>query len=193
MSGDGDEGTVFRDLISLTLLGFVALVVMMYPHLNPPTAGDDIAKPAGNMTVEARWPDKQDVDVDLWVLAPGDSPVGYTRKHGAVFDLLRDDLGSESDSTGLNYEFAFCRGLPDGEYVVNVHWYSDRHAAGGPVIVRVVVTITPAVEGRAPVVVASKDIPLRHVGEQITVVRFTLDDGSVAPGSVHDLPKRLRS
>ena len=193
MSDDGDEGTVFRDLISLALLGFVALVVMMYPFLNPPTAGDDTAKPAGNMIVEARWPDHQDVDVDLWVLAPGDSPVGYTHKHGAVFDLLRDDLGSESDSTGLNYEFAFCRGTPDGEYVVNVHWYSDRHEFGGPVFVRVVVTITPAVEGGSPVVVASKDIALRHVGEQITVVRFTLDGGAVTPGSVHDLPKRLRS
>lgn len=192
MSED-DDGTVFRDLISLALLGFVAIAVLMLPHLHPPTEGQSIAKPAGNMVVEARWPDGQDVDVDLWVLAPGDKPVGYTSKHGTVFDLLRDDLGTEADSTGLNYEFAFCRGLPDGEYVVNVHWYSDKHAAGAVVVVRVVVTITPALQGRTPIQVTSKDITLRHVGEQITVVRFTLDGGEIAPGSVHDLPKKLRS
>ena len=42
---DGDDGTVFRDVIMLALLGFVTIVVLLLPHLNPapdrPRAGVD--------------------------------------------------------------------------------------------------------------------------------------------------------
>jgi hypothetical protein len=40
-----------------------------------------------------------------------------------VFNLLRDDLGKAQDLTDNNYEVACSRGLPPGEYVVNVHMY----------------------------------------------------------------------
>ena len=80
------------------------------------------------MIVEVRWPDQLDSDVDLWVQAPGDVPVGYSNKGGAIFNLLRDDLGQRADATGMNYEVSYSRGIPPGEYMVNVHLY--RNAAG---------------------------------------------------------------
>lgn len=187
---DGDEGTVLRDLTMLALLAFVVLVALMIRYMNPPTEGEEAAKAAGNLIVEARWPDDLDVDVDLWTLAPGDRPVGYTNKHGAVFDLLRDDLGTESDATGLNYEFAFCRGAPAGEYIVNVHLYSNRMLASA---VPVFVMVSMPSDTAPTVMVWQETVTLRHVGDQITVVRFTLDEaGRVVAGSVHNLPMALR-
>ena len=55
---EDDEGsTVFRDVIMLALLGFVAIVVLLLPHLNPPVRADESAAPPGNVIVEVRWPD----------------------------------------------------------------------------------------------------------------------------------------
>jgi hypothetical protein len=102
-SFDEDEGgTVFRDVIMLALAGFVAMVILLLPHLNP--KGEDAqasTEPPGNVIVEVRWPDELDADVDLWVEAPGDVPVGYSNKGGAIFNLLRDDLGRKADATHL--------------------------------------------------------------------------------------------
>lgn len=187
-----DDGTVFRDLVMLTLLGFVTMVVLMLPHLAPPTAGEDAIAAPGNLIVEARWPDDIDVDVDLWVRAPGDQAVGYSHSNGTVFDLLRDDLGFDRDDAGLNYEFAFSRGAPAGEYIVNIHLYSNRVLAESvPVIVRVSLAPMP---NTSPISIADRHLVLRHAGHEATVVRFTLDDGGrLVSGSVNDFPTSLKS
>ena len=86
--------------------------------------------------IEARWPDQLDTDVDLWVQVPGDVPVGYSNKGGADFNLLRDDLGELADATRMNYEVSYSRGMPAGEYTVNLHLYrNSSHAARVPVTV----------------------------------------------------------
>lgn len=187
-----DDGTVFRDLVMLTLLGFVTMVVLMLPHLAPPTQGEETIASPGNLIVEARWPDDVDVDVDLWVKAPNDRPVGFSNSSGVVFDLLRDDLGFERDDTGLNYEFAFSRGAPAGEYVVNIHLYSNRVlAATVPVDVRVRLSREADTKPRS---VTSKRLILNHAGHEVTVVRFTLDEsGRLVSGSVNDFPVSLKS
>ena len=117
----GDAGeTVFRDVIFLGLAGFVAIVLVLLPHLAKP--GEQAAKdslPPGQVIVETRWADDRDADVDLWVQAPGDVPVGYSNKGGAAFNLLRDDLGNRVDATEMNYEIAYSRGILPGEYTVN--------------------------------------------------------------------------
>ncbi|MEM7026408.1 MAG: hypothetical protein AAF637_28100, partial [Pseudomonadota bacterium] len=57
---DEDEGgTVFRDVIMLALAGFVAMVILLLPHLNPPgKAAEHTTEPPGNVIVEVRWPDE---------------------------------------------------------------------------------------------------------------------------------------
>lgn len=192
VDADEDDGTVFRDLVMLTLLGFVTMVVLMLPHLAPPTEGEEAIAAPGNLIVEARWPDDMDADVDLWVRAPGDKAVGYSHSNGAVFDLLRDDLGFDRDDTGLNYEFAFSRGAPAGEYVVNVHLYSNRVLADSiPVVVHVSMAPKP---DSAPISIANRSLVLRHAGHEITVVRFSIgDDGQLVSGSINDFPTSLKS
>ena len=105
--GEEDTGTVFRDTIMLALAGFVSVVVLLLPHINPKAKEADPGVTApGNVIIEAQWADGLDADVDLWVRAPGDRPVGYSNKAGKIFNLLRDDLGKPLDITNLNYEVA---------------------------------------------------------------------------------------
>jgi hypothetical protein len=190
---DDDDGTVFRDVIMLALAGFVAMVILLLPHLNPPKKQDkDTTEPPGNVIIEIRWPDEIDADVDLWVKAPGDVPVGYSNKGGLIFNLLRDDLGKRADATGMNYEVSYSRGIPAGEYTVNVHLY--RNTAGVlPIPVTVVTSVKKSAQESARQVLAS-EIKLVREGEEITVYRFQLDsDGEVVPGSVHSLHQKLRA
>jgi hypothetical protein len=188
---DNDDGTVFRDVIMLALLGFVTIVVLLLPHLNPPTKPTDQQQP-GNIVVELHWPNDMNTDVDLWVQAPGDKPVGYSNRGGRIFNLLRDDMGHINDSGKLNYEIAFSRGAPEGEYTVNLHLYSNTDARKS-VPSQVVVGIKRG-ENEAMRVIHREQVELARTGQEITVVRFSLDQNSeVLPNSLHKLPRRLRS
>jgi hypothetical protein len=189
---EDDDGTVFRDVIMLALLGFVTIVVLLLPHLNPPVEATEASQPPGNVIVELRWPDEVDADVDLWVEAPGDAPVGYSNKGGRIFNLLRDDLGHTNDATKLNYEIAYSRGIPAGEYTVNLHLYrSKNHRL--PISAVVAVGIK-ANQDASLLPIATGHVELVRVGQEITVVRFAINqDGSLVPGSIHELQRELRS
>ena len=190
---EDDTGTVFRDVITLALAGFVSAVILLLPHVAPRAARtSEGVKAPGNVIIEANWPADLDTDVDLWVQGPGDIPVGYSNKGGGLFNLLRDDLGHVLDVSGLNYEVAYSRGVIAGEYIVNLHLY--RNIAGRvPVPAHVVASVKPDVEGPAHQIVVS-DIDLSREGQETTVFRFSLDgDGKLVPGSVHNLQLPLRS
>jgi hypothetical protein len=190
---DDQGGTVFRDVIMLALAGFVAMVILLLPHLNPPgRTADASAEPPGNVIVEVRWPEELDSDIDLWVEAPGDVPVGYSNKGGAIFNLLRDDLGHKRDATEINYEVSYSRGIPPGEYTVNVHLY--RNGAGIlPIPVTVVTSVKKAASESSRQLLASK-VELAREGAEVTVYRFRLSDsGDLVPGSVHSLQRDLRA
>ena len=189
---DDETGTVFRDVILLALAGFVAIVVMILPHLNPPDAKTaDAMDPPGNVIVEARWADAWDTDVDVWVQAPGDVPVGYSNKGGAIFNLLRDDLGRRGDATEMNYEVTYSRGIPPGEYTVNMHLYRNPERKL-PVPVTVVVSVKKTAQESGKQILASK-VQLSREGQEVTVFRFKLDEaGDLVPGSVHNLQRPLR-
>lgn len=192
-SDDDDNGTVFRDVITLALCGFVAIVVLLLPHINSKVTAkeSESAQQPGNVMVELRWPDEVDADIDLWVQAPGDIPVGYSNKGGAYFNLLRDDLGKQLDATDLNYEVAYSRGIPAGEYAVNVHAY--RYAGPYPVPVRVVVSVRADNTSDSRQLLATK-LELKRDGQELTAFRFRLNaKGELDEESVHNIYKPLRS
>lgn len=188
---DGD--VVFRDFIMLTLSGFITLTVLMLAHIGMPQArpSDADAAAPGNVLIEVNWPNEIDADVDLWVQAPGDVPVGYSNKGGALFNLLRDDLGHQLDASGANYEVSYSRGLVPGEYTVNAHLYRNRSDAD-TVPVTVVASVKQGPEAMTRQLLASQ-ATLDREGKELTVFRFKLDErGGLVPGSVNSLPRPLR-
>lgn len=155
-------------------------VITLLAQINPPT--DPQITPPGNLVASAAWP-AGSIDVDLWVLAPDDKPVGYPNKSGKVFSLLRDDLGMSNDLSALNYESAFTRGLPDGEYVVNVKCFG----CAGKVPVNVDVEVR-LVEGG---VVWTGVVTLVAERQERTAIRFRLRGGKVVVGSASSVFKPL--
>ena len=189
---DNADGTVFREDIMLALLGFAAIVMLLRPHLNPPVEATEPTQPPGNVIVELHWPDDIDADIDLWVEAPGDVPVGYSNKGGQIFNLLRDDLGHSGDVTGRNYEVAFSRGTPAGAYTINLHLY--RNNTGRLPITAIVVVGVKVDPDSTMQLIATERVELVRVGQEITAVRFSLDgSGDLVPGSIHRLQRALRT
>lgn len=175
------------DMLVSLVAAFIALAILVEDPKQ--TKADD--KPPGALTIEAFWPDGINADIDLWIRAPGDRPVGYSNKDGAVFSLLRDDLGFVNDSSGRNFEVAYSRTLPPGEYVVNAHAYALRGTAP-PVAVRLIVL--ERLPGASTVTLLEREVPLSQEGQEATIVRFRLDEhGGLVAGSDNDLPIGLRS
>lgn len=186
---DDAPGTVFRDVLMLTLIGFVAIVVMLLPHLSQKREESKDSSAPGNVVIEMHWPNELSVDVDLWVQAPGDIPVGYWNQGSRFFNLLRDDLGLENDATGRNYEVSYSRGIPAGEYTVNVHMYGTV-PLGARVAVRVVVSVKPKY-GELRQLLETR-VELTHRNQEETAFRFQLTEvGELVPGSVTTLRRRL--
>jgi hypothetical protein len=192
---------VARDLLTLLLCGFVACAMLAVPFMNDPKKNEGDAKdsaataglePPGNVVIEARWDDKLRADVDLWVQAPGDVPVGYSNKSGLIFNLLRDDLGSYADPTEVNFETSYSRGIPPGEYAVNLHLFRNLDNVL-PIWVRVVARVKTENQAGAGTITATR-VRLDREGEEVTAFRFSLtEQGELVPNSVNALQKPLRS
>ncbi len=183
-------GTVFRDVILLALIGFVAMVILLLPHINPAKKETASHRPPGNIIVEMHWPSNLAVDVDLWVKAPREYPVGYWNQGGQTFNLLRDDLGTEGDATDENYEVTYSRGIPAGEYIVNVHMYGFLKAPGATVPVKVVVSVRKKYDDAQQILETVVKLDRRNQEE--TAFRFKLTaEGDLVAGSVNTLRRSL--
>ena len=131
----------------------------------------------GALKFELFW-NRSNVDIDLWVKAPDEPPVGYKNQNSQTLNLLRDDVGSPDQIESLRYEVIYARQKKTGEYIVNVVFYSDKITnTPEPVKVRVVVTSIKTNEGtKNHNVYFRKDLELTFQGEEQTVVSFYLDE-----------------
>ena len=188
-----ETNVVFRDIILLTLTGFIAMVILLIPFINPPTEKTDSSQPPGNVIVELFWDNERDVDIDLWVKAPEDIPVGYSNKGGLFFNLLRDDLGKYKDNTPVNYEVSYSRGISEGAYIVNLHLYREDKSPFEPILAKIVISlIHPDTKERKQILKSKK--MLDNVGEELTIFQFTLDKkGNLDKDTINNKYVRLRS
>ena len=181
----------FRDMLFLLVFAYLVIGAVALAHVRKKQEEVSGATPPGSVIVDIHWDDKIDADVDLWVQAPGDVPVGYSNKAGMIFNLLRDDLGHSGDPVSMNYEISYGRGLWPGEYTVNAHLY--RSADG-----RFPVPVTAKVQVRSSDGIVKNllqsSVQLDHVGQETTIFRFQLDDkGHLVPGSLNRIHKDLRA
>ena len=188
-----ENDVVFRDVILLALTGFISMVILLLPFVNPPTEEESSSTPPGNVIVELFWDSKRDVDIDLWVKAPDDIPVGYSNKGGLFFNLLRDDLGIYKDNSPINYEVSYSRGISNGTYIVNVHLYREDKSPFEPIIAEILISIVDPNSNKRRQILNTKKI-LKEIGKEITVFQFDLDKkGKLNKDNINNKYVMLRS
>jgi hypothetical protein len=181
----------FRDMLFLLVFSYLVISAVALAHVAKNNEESKGAAAPGNVIVEANWAKDIDADVDLWVQTPGDVPVGYSNKGGAIFNLLRDDLGRGADPNSMNYEVAYGRGHWPGEYVVNAMLYRSRDR-----VMPVPLSVRVSLQGESGSVqqALQSNIELQAEGQETTVFRFKLDDqGALVPGSMNRIHKDLRA
>ena len=180
-----EDEIIARDTLWNLLLCFVALTLFALIYINDPTAAEEHA-PRGLIQIETCW--RGDIDVDTWARSPGDAPVGYARKDGTVFSLMRDDVGAEGRPDDENCELVIARALPAGAWLVNLHAFSSR--VSFPVSVRYRIIMR---SNGVTTVLREGAKELRSVGDERTIARFRTDvNGRVVPGSVGDIHEGMR-
>lgn len=184
--------SVVLDDIKLLLIGTLAgILLLILPLVNPPTQAEhEQDYSPGNLTVRVVWPGKLGSDVDVWFLGPKTKgPVWFRERDQGAFSLLRDDVGHANEETMINEEFVFSRGLPEGEYQVNLHLYRLSEGEGPiPVEVEVAVRNPDGVNTR----IDKHTVELLAQKDEKTIVRFTLNEhGILVGGSLHRDPRSL--
>jgi len=181
-SGERENGTIntlFRDALMGVVGAIVVALVILLFHINDPKKNDEENQRArGNIRIEVIWDNDTNVDIDTWGKAPEDTPVGYSNLNGRVFNLVRDDLGTYADLTEMNYEVMFSRGIPKGEWIINLHWFSNS-AGVTEVPVKILITMRKddsENSKESPLTIMSKHVTLTRVGQEITVIRFLIDE-----------------
>ena len=184
----------WNDLL-LSLLGcllvLLAIFLAIINQVKKETKTDD-DKAAGNISVYIFWPDGIDLDIDTHLLSPDGEHIYFGKLAGRTWNLLRDDLGNAGDSGSRNFENAYTRGIPAGEYVINVHAYRGQ-ASMYPVEIEAEVRITAdPTKGKAAQKIVTQKVTLYRTGEEATVVRFTMDrQMNLVPGSVNHVFKSV--
>lgn len=77
------------------------------------------------------------------------------------------------DFSGLNYEFIFSRGIPDGRYRFSIVYYSDNGMGNTPVDVNISIRYR---EGRLMHVVYEERMTLEYPGQEKGVISFEMRD-----------------
>lgn len=185
---------VWRDMLMMIALRLVfVLSLLLLLIADPEKKHDEQDEPPGSISAAISWPEG-DTDIDLWVMGPGEvAPIGYSNKGGRLWNLLRDDLGNSPDATPLNYEDAYTRGAPPGEYIVNVHCFRCP-VVPQKVTVEIRSSKSDADAQKGTQVLFTSTLELKAQGQERTAARFRLDDsGNLVPGSITFLYTPLRS
>ena len=183
----------FYDMLFNMLIAFVFCFIVALLAMNPKAlkAGDIPSK--AEFIVNVSWPDLDPNDIDTWVQDPGGNLVWFRAREAGLMHLDRDDRGLQGDVivingrevvNPLNTEVVTVRGIQQGEFTVNVHYYDSKN--GKPVEVTVsIIKVNPRAE-----VIFYGQVQLARKGDEATAARFTvLPDGSVT--NVNTLPKQL--
>ena len=191
LSIEASNGDAFTDLLFNALLGFAFMFFISFALIQKPQDGGKIDNKA-EFIISAEWKDGNPEDVDLIVEDPEGNIVYFQSQQAGLMHLDRDDRGALGDRIVIdgieklnlsNQEVVTIRGYMKGEYVVNLLYYKSYNA---PTTVKVKVEkINPKLE-----LIYFNDYFLKKTGDEITAVRFTLDDrGNVL--DINELQKPL--
>ena len=183
----------FVDLLFNLLVGFTSLFVIAFLLINP-VAKKGVVDPPVRLMVEMTWDDESLTDIDLYVKGPDNKVVYYIHKDNGYITLKRDDLGGRNDTFTVgdktvtiarNYEITTMTALPDGDYVINVHFYSNANTNTSAEEVKVRVT------DLQPYKVQYDSSFILKYRQEYTVLVFKVVDGKIVDKRI-DIPVILR-
>jgi len=175
-----NSNLAFVDLLFNLLVGFTSLFVIAFLLINP-IAKNGTVDPPIRFMVEMTWDDESTNDIDLYVKGPDGKPVFYMSKDNGYIALKRDDIGVQSDTytvngktvtTKRNYEIITTTALPDGDYVVNIHFYSKKSSKEEE-------DVTIRITNLQPYSVVFESSTLVKLRQEKTVLTFRVEDGKI--------------
>lgn len=173
---ENDSSILHRDFSLGLAAVFIVMFIIILPFIQPVGKdNEEEMKSVGNLIFEMIWPNNNPVDVDLWILTPDREQIGYSNQSGKYVNLLRDDVGSTDDVSGMNYENGFSRGIIPGRYIVNAHIYSYSAPAKLPIKVRVVLSIKADEKSKINQFYAV-ELTFEKLHEEQTALQFTVNE-----------------
>ena len=203
-SHDKYKSTIgFIDILFNILVGFAFLFIVAFLLIKPEAKREDFDRKA-EFIVVMEWDYERQDDIDLYVQDPSNTIVHFRNARANFMHLDKDDLGKRNDTimvngvekiVKINREVVTIRGIVPGEYIVNVHYYSDysEHAnvTRGPMSPLEVKVTVYKVNPYSEVWQGTKTFTRK--GQEETFVRFTMDkNGGVKP-SFRFLKRRMVS
>jgi|TARA_Y100000994_G_C15637329_1_gene419709 hypothetical protein len=203
-SHDKYKSTIgFIDILFNILVGFAFLFIVAFLLIKPEAKREDFDRKA-EFIIVMEWDSERQDDIDLYVEDPSKTVVHFRNARANFMHLDKDDLGKRNDTimvngvekvVKINREVVTIRGVVPGEYLVNVHYYSDYSEHGnlarGPMPPLEVKVTVHKVNPYSEVWQGTK--PFTKKGQEETFIRFTMDkEGNVKP-PFRFLKKRLVS
>jgi hypothetical protein len=193
VNSSGEKATAIAaiDLLLNLLMLFIVIAAIAIAKMNKPDRLEAVENKAEYL-VEMTWPDGNFDDLDLWLLLPNGTRVGFNNKDVGVATLDRDDRGAYGDTypdwaggtvpklIRVNKEVIAIRANLPGNYAVNVHYYNDfsseeigaeeTEASPSPVTVKLT-RLNPKVDE-----IVSRKLTLGKVGSQQTAFCFKVGE-----------------
>jgi hypothetical protein len=173
----------FVDLMFNLCIGFVSLFIISFLLINP-IAKNGVVDPPIVLMIEMTWEDTSDRDIDLYLRGPDGAIIYYGSRDNGYATLKRDDLGGRSDTyvvNGIeheverNYEIITLTALPDGDYVINAHFFGlgrvRDHASTEPISIRMT--------GLQPFMIYFEADLSTKYREEVTAAAFKVVNGEV--------------
>ena len=192
MNNEKFKSTIgFTDLLFNILVGFAFLFIIAFLLIKPEAKKEDFNRRA-EFVVVLEWDNDANGDIDLYVEDPTGKQVSFRYHNHNYMHLDKDDLGSMNDTVvnadgsistvKINREVVTIRGIIQGEYIINAHYYSLRsYDKINPK--KSVVTVRVELHKANPYsIMWAGEKTFSHRGQEETFLRFRLDkDGKVLP------------
>ncbi len=186
-----NNNLAFVDLLFNLIVGIAFLFIVSFLLINDPTKEENV-RPMAEYMVILTWEGQKNSDIDLWMEGPS-GVVGFQSPNSGFMYLDKDDLGHKNDyifKDGkrevlfVNREIINIRGIQEGEYIVNIHYY------GGPDATKPVNTSLEVIKLNPFAIVYESSQIMQRRGQEKTVVRFKMDEKG-NPAGISFLKKSL--
>jgi hypothetical protein len=184
----------FTDFLFILLLTFLSLFILTLLLINPVAKKAEIVQKAEYLII-LEWNKSSRSDIDLWVESPDQKVVSFRSKQMGIMHLDMDDMGGLTDSfvtkdgnvslVQINQEVVTLRGKQQGEYIVNLHLYRLSEPDNLDPIKVSVIRLNPFQT------IWAQEVILTTMGEETTVLRFSILNNEGDVGEINNLPKKF--